>query len=338
MTGYSRFPSLKIAGAPLFAFLFACRIAQAYDGPDRPRQGEDKPPVGLISVDPAARLEAIEEVRRLNISSAASKLANMAAGDPYPEIRSAACLAIAAIRIASKIPMLREVAQKDPDEKVRFSAAVAIRELEYDESEAAAERAVDKTAVRPAKKSPDRRDKYKQPDLSLDQKQPETHVFAIGIGTMGGFGIASASFRGRIPTGDPYIPWVGIEAGSGWTPPSGYEITAGPIGTMNHSKDRWKIIPAVGSVLLYFHRMHYVPVRVGWDIGRGVFGIIGYGFEWLNVEGFFSWGVEAGITIQPAISKHVDKIADCDNGGICTAEELWPVVPYVRFSLHFYIV
>jgi hypothetical protein len=68
-----------------------------------------------------------------------------------------------------------------------------------------------------------------------------------------------------------------------------------------------------------------------------VYGILGYGFEFLNQEGFFSWGVEAGITYQPMIHKRIDNLVDCSEGDSCSKSELWPVIPFVRFSLHFYL-
>jgi hypothetical protein len=60
--------------------------------------------------------------------------------------------------------------------------------------------------------------------------------------------------------------------------------------------------------------------------------MFGYGFEHLNEEGFFSWGIEIGMLIQPVIEDNIDNLVE--NPQI---NDLWPVIPYVRFVLHFYL-
>lgn len=180
--------------------------------------------------------------------------------------------------------------------------------------------------------------RYKKPVLMPTEEQPSTRNFGIGIGSMGGYGIAAINLRGKIPTGTDGLPWVGLELGGGWTPPGGYQLTAGPVGSVNDEKNKWRIVSGAAAVLLHFHRMHYLPVRAGFDIGRSVYFLLGYGFEHLNLEGFFSWGVEVGILYQPFLKQNIGNLVQCRADIECASKEMWPVIPYVRFSLHFYVV
>ena len=267
------------------------------------------------------RLVAVQEVEREKIKAAESKLATLVQEDAFDAVREAACKALEAIEATEQIDLLAEVSEKDAHEDVRAAARAAVKALRLRITEATY-----------------RGDsKYRKPTLSLDKDEPKTRRLAIGLGTMGGFGFISADLRGRIPTGAEYLPYVGIELGGGWTPPALYVVTAGPTGDINNEDYKWKIISGAVSVLFYFHRMHYAAVRGGFDVGRGPYAILAYGFEYLNQEGFFSWGVEAGILIQPGIENFIDNLVTCDDDNDCE-EELWPVIPCVRFSLHFYPV
>ncbi len=299
-------------------------------------------PAGLASQDPMVRIQTIRDIGKTKLKMAEGKVAAMAQTDPHAGVREAACLALADLQAMSKIQVLEVVAANDPNAGVRAAASKALRTLRGEPAPTGQPLAAAPGGGDPADPEAEmERDKYKAPTLSIEEsaKAPQTRHIAIGFGTMGGYGIAALDVRGRIPTGAAGLPWVGVELGGGWTPPTGYQITAGPVGNVNHDPNRWRIISAGGSVLLYFHRMHYVPVRTGWDIGRGMYAILGYGFEHLNVEGFFSWGVEVGILYQPVIEKKLDKIVVCDGDSDCETEkeELWPVIPFVRFSLHFYL-
>jgi hypothetical protein len=289
-----------------------------------PVSAEDElPPAGLGDADPMVRLLAVQEVGRKNIRSAEDQIARMAKEDPFAGVREAACKALQDLKAAWQVDLLSDIAANDVDISVRNAAATAVqvlkRDLEHD------------TALHP---SPDDAIYYRQPTMSLDTKEPETRHLAIGIGIMGGYGVASATFRGRIGTGIKYLPWIGIEIGGGWTPPQLYVVTAGPVDKID-SDDRWKIVSVAGALLLYPHRMHYAAIRGGFDIGRGGYAMLGYGFEMLNDEGFISWGVEVGIIIQPVIDTKIKRLTTCDENNSCDAET-WPAAPFVRFSIHFY--
>ena len=285
---------------------------------------DDLPP-GLSDADPMVRLLAVQEVGRNNIRAAEDKVAEMAKNDPFAGVREAACTALMNMKAAWQVDLLADIAANDNDISVRNAAATAVSVLRKD-----LER--DK-ALNP---TPNDAEYYRQPSMSLQQKESETRKLAIGLGVMGGYGVVSVSLRGRIPTGIKYLPWIGIEAGAGWTPPQLYVITSGPVDKVD-SDDKWKIFSGAGALLLYPHRLHYAALRGGFDIGRGGYAVIGYGFEMLNDEGFISWGVEVGILIQPALDNRIKRLNTCDETNSCDAER-WPAIPYIRFSLHFYPV
>jgi hypothetical protein len=297
---------------------FVCLLTAGIKAP-----AEDLPP-GLTDSDPMVRLVAVQEVGRNKIRNAEDVVAKMAKEDTFAGVREAACKALQDFGAVWQIDHLSEIAANDPEVSVRNAAATAIQALERQLKN-------DTSLPRTAEED----ERYRMPTMSLDDKEPKTRLLAVGIGIMGGYGFAAAHLRGRIPTGFKYLPWIGIEAGAGWTPPALYVVTAGPVGDVN-GDDKWKIISGAGGVLLYPHRMHYATVRGGFDIGRGGYALIGYGLEVLNDEGFVSWGVEAGIVIQPAIENMVDNISVCSEGDPDCHGDLWPVIPYTRFSIHFY--
>jgi len=286
-------------------------------------------PAGLFDRDPTVRLHTVEQVGRQKITTAENKLAHLVLTDPHSGVREAACLALARIRAFSRIELLRSVALNDTSAGVRDAAAKAVRVLR---GQPDVPHSQYNGVFEAGPTIAPERNRYKQPELlTLDEKKEiVTRYLALGIGTMGGYGIASLSLRGRIPTKSPALPWVGVEVGSGWTPPKGYQITAGPVGDVDVDDDRWRIVSVAGAVLLYFHRWHYVAMRGGWDRGRGGYAVAGYGFEHLNDEGFFSWGAEVGLLYQPVIRDKIETI-------VSKPEDTWPIVPYVRFSLHFYL-
>jgi len=299
-------------------------------------------PAGLSSTDPMLRIQTIEDIGKTKFKMAEGKLAAMAKNDPHAGVREAACLALADLEAYSKIEALEAIVASDMNANVRAAATKALRILRGEAAPSGSPMIVTSGGAPPASDEKEaeeqERDKYRKPSLRLQQQieEPKTRYMGIGFGTMGGYGIASMDVRGRIPTGNEYLPWVGIEVGGGWTPPKGYQITAGPVGDVNHDPKKWRIISAGGAVLLYFHRMHYVPLRMGWDIGRGIYTLLGYGFEHLAQEGFFSWGAEVGILIQPAIKKNIDNIVVCDEDVDCKFDEIWLAIPFARFTLHFY--
>ena len=294
-------------------------------------------PDGLFSRDPMVRQIAAEDAGEKKLVEAEHRLAELAQKDSYANVREAACEALSDIWATGRIPLLKDIAQTDPNAAVRDAATRSIAILEGRPSTPpSTDGPMDGF---PADTASPQRDAYKKPELIIQvaQSTERQKNFGIGIGSMGGFGIAALSLRGTIPTGSSVLPWVGIELGGGWTPPAFYQLMVGPIGEITHKDNKWWIFSGAASVLLYFHRMHYIPLRAGFDPGRGVYGILGYGFEYLNEEGFFSWGVEAGITYQPMIHKRIDNLVDCSSGDQCSKSELWPIIPFIRFSLHFYL-
>ena len=284
---------------------------------------EDLPP-GLTDSDPMVRLVTVQEIGRNKIRSAEDAVAKMAEEDPFAGVREAACKTLQDLGAVWQIDHLKEIAATDPEIAVRNAAASAIIVLQRD---------LKKDTTLPQTAAEDNR--YRMPSMTLNDKGPETRHLAVGLGIMGGYGFIALDLRGRIATGAKYLPWVGIEAGGGWTPPALYIVTAGPVGDIN-GDDKWKIISGAGGVLLYPHRMHYAAIRGGFDIGRGGYAVVGYGLEVLNDEGFISWGVEAGIVIQPAIENMIDNVSVCSRDEPDCHGDLWPVIPYVRFSLRFY--
>jgi hypothetical protein len=295
---------------------FGCILAVA-----SPTWAQQELPAGFSDGDPLTRMYAVEQAGKQKLMMAEGKIAAMAKTDPSAEVRRAACLALADMWVAIN----------DPNADVRAAALKASKTLSGDTGEAAAQTssaASPRTEAGPADNR--ERDKYKMPELTYDKEEIVTRNLALGFGTMGGYGIAAIDMRGRIKTGAAGLPWVGIELGGGWTPPTGYQIVAGPIGKVNDEENKWRIISVAGSALLYFQRSHYVPIRAGWDVGRGMYFLLGYGYESLNDEGFFSWGGEVGILYQPLIGDNIGNL-------VSEKDSLWPVIPYVRFTLHFYL-
>lgn len=288
-------------------------------------------PAGFADQDPLTRMYTVEQAGKQKLMMAEGKIASMAKTDPSAEVRKVACLALADMWATSRVEMLRSIAVEDPNADVRAAAQKAANTLSGTTDTATVTAPTTATADGEGG-SPvtEERDKYKMPELTYNEKVIVTRVFGLGFGTMGGYGIASLDVRGRIKTGAAGLPWVGIELGGGWTPPTGYQIVAGPIGGVNDKDNKWKIISVAGAAMLYFHRSHYVPVRAGWDVGRGVYFLLGYGYEQLNDEGFFSWGGEVGLLYQPLIADNIDNL-------VSDRDSLWPVIPYVRFVLHFYL-
>ena len=101
---------------------------------------------------------------------------------------------------------------------------------------------------------------------------------------------------------------------------------------------RWKLISGGLAVLFYLHRNHYIPLRAGFDPGQGFYGQIGYGFEMLNKEGFFSWGLELGLLIHPGAVDWAREIVDPEDYSDGADPKIWPVAPFARFVLHFYLI
>ncbi len=286
-------------------------------------QAEETIPPGLTDADPMVRLIAVQEVGRKAIHSAEDTVAKLAKEDPFAGVREAACKALQDLKAVWQVDLLSDIAASDTEPAVRNAAATAVTVLKRD---------LDRdTALNP---TPNDDEYYRKPTMSLGNHPPETRKLAVGIGVMGGYGVVNATLRGRIPTGIKYMPWIGIEAGAGWTPPPLYVITAGPVDKID-SADKWKIISGAGALLLYPHRMHYAAIRGGFDIGRGGYAMFGYGFEMLNDEGFISWGIELGVLVQPVIDKRIDRLTTCDEHDSCN-QETWPAIPYARFSIHFY--
>ncbi len=316
--------------------------AQPKTTPPRP-PGQAGIPAGLFDQDPMVRLLAVEKVEKGKMLLAVNKLASMIVSDPFTEVRQAACRALATLGATSQIGALKGVAANDSSAVVRAAAAEAVRKLESRPQYGTMTRSELLTPSPGRQVVPpgegDELDNYRKPELATGEGDLITRKFALGLGTMGGYGLAAIDARFRIHTGAEGLPYVGIELGGGWSPPAVYPVISGPIGDISNEDNKWKIISGGAAVLLYLHRLHYIAARGGIDIGQGPYAILGYGFEQLNVEGFFSWGVEVGILYHPVIVDWVDNLVDCnDPDSNCTSDELWPVIPYVRFSLHFYLI
>jgi hypothetical protein len=282
-------------------------------------RAQDEVPADLTDPNPMVRLVAVQEVEREKIVAAEATLSTLVKEDAFDAVREAACKALQAIEATDKIDLLADVAANDANENVRIAAHNAVKAL----------RLLITNATYKGES------KYRQPKLTVEKEEPKTRRLGIGLGTMGGLGFVALDLRGRIPTRSEYLPFVGIEFGGGWTPPALYPVTAGPVGKIDNQDYKWRIFSGALSVLLYFHRMHYGAVRVGFDVGRGPYALFTYGFEFLNDNGFFSWGLEAGILTQPGIETYIDNLVTCEEDNSCN-EDRWPVIPCVRFSLHLY--
>lgn len=292
-------------------------------------------PPALFDDDPVVRATAIGLVEDEKNAAAVGKLASMARNDPFADVREAACRALGTLKAEDQLALLDYVAINDANAAVRSAADKAAKIIRGQPIEDATTPIIQAEEPAAAGEIPagDAGDEdYRKPRLMEKQTEIFTRHFAVGIGTMGGYGIAALDLRGRIPTGASRLPWVGLEIGGGWSPPTGYSIISGLRDTVTDDPIRWRIISGAGGILLFFHRNHYMPIRAGFDIGQGPYALLGYGFEILNPEGFFGWGGEIGILYHPVMEDWIGKLVD----GPARNTEFWPVVPFARFVLHFY--
>ena len=291
-------------------------------------------PPALFDDDPVVRATAIGLVEDEKNTAAVGKLASMARDDSFAEVRAAACRALGTLGAEDQLALLDFVAMNDANADVRSAAGKAAKIIRGQPIEDATTPIIqlEEETTGTAQDEVAGDEDHKKPQLMKQQPEIFTRHFAVGIGTMGGYGIAALDLRGRIPTGASGLPWVGLEIGGGWSPPTGYSIISGLRDTVTDDPIRWRIISGAGGILLFFHRNHYMPIRAGFDIGQGPYVLIGYGFEILNPEGFFGWGGEIGILYHPVMEDWIGKLVD----GPARNTEFWPVVPFARFVLHFY--
>ncbi len=290
-------------------------------------------PPALFDKDPQVRVAAIGQVEGEKLTFAAGKLASMARDDSFAEVREAACRALGTLSATDQMELLKYLAINDANASVRAAAKRSLKLIRGEPIEDTISPLLPGvTADASVEDAED--DDHKKPTLKLKEPELRTRHFAIGLGSMGGYGIAALNIRGRIHTGVDGLPFVGLELGGGWTPPTGYSIISGLRDPVTDDSIRWRILSGGGGVLLFFHRYHYMPIRGGFDVGQGPYFLIGYGFEVLNEEGFFGWGGEVGILYHPVMKNWIDNLTD----GQTQNTEFWPVVPYVRFVLHFYLV
>jgi hypothetical protein len=322
----------RVTAGAITAALLVAASAAAQEEPVR------RLPPALFDQDPQVRVAAVRLVSEGRDLAAAGKLASMARGDPFPEVRTAACEGLAALDAKDQLELLDYLALNDANADVRSSAGLAaraLRGLPVEEAAGPFLPAAPGGEVDPAAGAPRDDEDHRRPTLEVKEVELRTRHFAFGLGTMGGYGIAALDLRGRIPTGAGGLPWIGIEVGGGWTPPTGYPIVSGLANDqITDDAIRWRLISGAAAVLLFFHRNHYVPIRGGFDVGQGPYFMLGYGFEVLNEEGFFGWGGEVGILYHPVMGDWVGRIVD----ERAADSAFWPVVPYARFVLHFYIV
>jgi hypothetical protein len=332
------------AGAALLAGAFAWPVTALAQEPvsdpvpaAAPAE-EGRLPDGLFDKDRAVRVTAIEQVEREGNRRAVGKLADLARYDAFADVRAAACRALGTLEAKEQLELLVYLAAYDANADVRAAAARSVRRIEG-QPEPEPERPIfapETDAASAKAEDGDEGGAFPMPSILQAEAEPVTRHFALGFGSMGGFGIAAFDVRGRIATGSDGLPWVGFEIGGGWTPPTGYQIVSGLTEEITDDDIRWKLISGAAGLLLYFHRWHYVPIRGGFDPGQGPYAVLGYGFEHLNDEGFFSWGIEVGLLYHPVVKDWIGNVTDCD-GDACE-EAVWPVIPYIRFSLHFYLV
>jgi hypothetical protein len=310
-------------------------IALVAAAPARSQVAAKPLPDGLFAAEPALRTAAIADVEKDGNASAIDKLSLMARGDPFAEVRAAACQALGTLGAKGQLGLLDELAKGDANDAVRAAAARAARKLRGEPEPEPKPYASPQPPGDAAPAAAD--DAHKAPEV---KKPPEetihTRHFAFGFGSMGGYGIAAINFRGRIPLPVKYLPWLGVELGGGWSPPQGYAIISGLMDPVTDRGVRWKLISGAAAVLFYLHRSHYLPLRGGFDTGQGPYIQLGYGFEMLNDEGFMSWGVEVGLHIHPVAVKYAREIVDPEDRSDGGDPAIWPVAPFVRFSLHFY--
>jgi len=292
-------------------------------------------PEALFAAEPAARVAGISEVERAGLTQAADKLASLAEYDAYPEVRVAACRALATLGLVDRVPLLEELARRDANAEVRAAAARAARQLSgapAEEPRPFLPESQVSAGIAPEAGAETGDERYRGPRVKAAEPEPVTKHFAIGIGTMGGYGIAALDLRLRFP------PWIGVELGGGWSPPGGFMLISGMQTSV--TERRWTLISGAAALLIYPARIHYIPVRFGFDPGQGPYGLLGYGFEGLNDEGFFSWGAEVGVLVHPFANEWMKNVTDCEERDACNSSEegAWVVIPFVRFSLHFYLV
>lgn len=300
-------------------------------------------PEGLFSDDPAVRVAAISDVETTKNMAAVAKLVSLVREDSHAEVREAACRVLGVLDAQSELPLLMSVALGDPNAGVRAAASKAVRMLRGEpepESSGTLVPSSEADSGEPvALGAPIGEPEYKIPTLLANLDPMVTRKFAVGFGSMGGYGLAALDLRLRLPTTSELLPWIGIELGGGWTPPAAFQLIAGRMDDVRDEKNLGtKTFSYGAAALLYVHREHYVPIRFGFNLVEGPYGALGYGYEALNLEGFFSWGFEVGMNIHPGMSHFVDSIVDCTGDAHCGKDDLWPVVPYVRLSLHFYPV
>jgi len=295
-------------------------------------------PEGLFSDQPPARVAAIAEVESGRNEGAVDKLASMVRSDAVAEVREAACRALGTLKAAAHLELLRWVATGDANDAVRAAAEKAIRQIRGEPEPEEGKPFLAPGEVAPAPGEPID-DSHKAPELvKPKEEEVQTLHFAFGFGSMGGYGLAAIDARGRIPTPAKYLPWIGIELGGGWTPPQVYVVVSGLMDPVTEDDQRWKLISGGAAILFYLHRNHYIPLRAGFDMGQGPYGQIGYGFEMLNKEGFFSWGLEIGLHVHFASESFAREIVDVEDYSDGNKPMIWPVAPFARFVLHFYLI
>ena len=301
-------------------------------------QPEAKPlPEGLFSDQPTVRVAAIAEVESARNADAVDKLASMVRSDPVAGVREAACRALGTLKATAHLELLKYVATGDANDGVRAAAEKAVRQIRGEPEPVAKPFLPEETAEGSSGVVVD--DAHKPPELvKPKEEQIQTLHFAFGFGSMGGYGLAAINARGRIPVPAKYLPWIGIELGGGWTPPQVYVIVSGLMDPLTDEDRRWKLISGGAAILFYLHRNHYIPLRAGFDMGQGPYGQIGYGFEMLNKEGFFSWGLEIGLHVHFASESFAREIVDVEDYSDGNKPMIWPVAPFARFVLHFYLI
>jgi hypothetical protein len=294
-------------------------------------------PEGLFSQEPTTRIAAIAEVEAQRNEAAVDKLASMARSDTVAQVREAACRALGVFKATAHVELLQFVSANDANDAVRAAAEKALRQIRGEKEPES------KPLFPPEPETPapatTADDAHKAPEfVKPKEEEIQTLHFAFGFGSMGGYGLAAINVRGRIPVPAKYLPWIGLELGGGWTPPQVYVMVSGLMDPVTGDDVRWKLISGGAAILFYLHRNHYIPLRGGFDIGQGPYGQIGYGFEMLNNEGFFSWGVEIGLHIHPAATKFAREIVDPGDYSDGKNPQIWIVAPFVRFVLHFYLI
>ena len=290
-------------------------------------------PDGLFSSDSLARIGALKIVEQTVNKEAIGKVADMARNDAIADVRATACGVLFVLDAQEHRDLLKYLAVSDANAKVRAAAKKSLRRLRGDPEPEHGPMFTKESDEQSVEDDYEENKGPKIPTLMSNEPEKETRNFGFGFGSMGGFGLAAVNMRVKIPTAAKFLPWVGIELGGGWTPPSSYGVISGYLGEITDDDIQWKLISGAFGIQLYLHRLHYIPIRGGYDVGQGGYGLIGYGYEHLNDEGFFSWGVEVGLLYHPKVGKNIEKVAsDKDQ------PEPWSLVPCVRFVMHFYLI